>query len=67
MTGLDAVAGLVRGMVEMLSAGVEKVFFYYSGHESGAMPWFSVMANGYSVRLDYDGRPKPRMMAYSAL
>ena len=67
LTGLDAAAGLVRGMVEMLSAGVEKVFYYYSGHESGAMPWFSTMANGYYVLLDYDGRPKPTMMAYSAL
>jgi len=67
LTGLEAAAGLVRGMVEMLSAGVEKVFFYYSGHETGAMPWFSAMANGYYVLLDYDGRPKPTMMAYSAL
>jgi hypothetical protein len=67
LTGLDAAAGLVRGMVEMLSAGVEKIFYYYSGHGSGAMPWFSTMANGYYVLLDYDGRPKPTMMAYSAL
>ena len=67
LTGLDAAAGLVRGMVEMLSAGAEKVFYYYSGHEVGAMPWFSAMANGYYVLLDYDGRPKPTMMAYSAL
>jgi hypothetical protein len=67
LTGLDAAAGLVRGMVEMLSAGVEKIFFYYSGGVSGAMPWFSTMANGYYVLLDYDGRPKPTMMAYSAL
>ncbi|MGA2659831.1 MAG: carbohydrate binding domain-containing protein [Verrucomicrobiota bacterium] len=67
LTGLDAAAGLVRGMVEMLSAGVEKTFYYYSGHGSGAMPWFSTMANGYYVLLDYDGRPKPTMMAYSAL
>jgi hypothetical protein len=66
-TGLDAAAGLVRGMVEMLSAGVERVFYYYSGHEVGAMPWFSAMANGYYVLMDYDGRPKPTMMAYSAL
>ena len=34
---------------------------------AGAMPWFSTMANGYYVLLDYDGRPKPTMMAYSAL
>jgi hypothetical protein len=67
LTGLDAAAGLVRGMVEMFSAGVERVFYYYSGHGSGAMPWFSTMANGYYVLLDYDGRPKPTMMAYSAL
>ncbi|MGO8926287.1 MAG: carbohydrate binding domain-containing protein [Limisphaerales bacterium] len=67
LTRLDAAAGLVRGMVEMLSAGVEKIFYYYSGHGSGAMPWFSTMANGYYVLLDYDGRPKPTMMAYSAL
>ncbi len=31
------------------------------------MPWFSTMANGYYVLTDYDGRPKPTMMAYSAL
>jgi len=67
LTGLDAAAGLVRGIVEMLSAGVEKVFYYYTGHDGGAMPWFSTMANGYYVLLDYDGRPKPTMMAYSAL
>jgi hypothetical protein len=67
LTGLDAAAGLVRGVVEMRSAGVEKIFYYYTGHESGAMPWFSTMANGYYVLLDYDGRPKPTMMAYSAL
>jgi len=67
LTGVDAAAGLVRGMVEMLSAGVEKIFYYYSGHEHSAMPWFSAMANGYYVLLDYDGRPKPTMMAYSAL
>jgi hypothetical protein len=66
-TGVDAAAGLVRGMVEMLSAGVEKIFYYYSGHVSSAMPWFSTMANGYYVLVDYDGRPKPTMMAYSAL
>jgi hypothetical protein len=41
LTGLDAAAGLVRGIVEMLSARAQKVFYYYSGHESGAMPWFS--------------------------
>jgi hypothetical protein len=64
---LDSAGGLVRGMVEMLSAGVEKIFYYYSGHINGAMPWFSTMANGYYVLLDYDGRPKPTMMAYSAL
>lgn len=51
----------------MLSAGVEKIFYYYTGHENGGMPWFSAMANGYYVLLDYDGRPKPTMMAYSAL
>jgi hypothetical protein len=67
LTGLDAAAGLVRGVVEMLSAGVEKVFYYYTGHDGGAMPWFSAMANGYYVLLDYDGRPKPTIMAYSAL
>ena len=67
LSGVDAAAGLVRGMVEMLSAGVEKIFYYYSGHLNGAMPWFSATANGYYVLLDYDGRPKPTMMAYSAL
>ncbi len=66
-TGRDAAAGLARGMVEMLSAGVEKIFYYYSGGVSGAMPWFSTTANGHYVLLDYDGRPKPTMMAYSAL
>jgi hypothetical protein len=67
LTGLDGAAGLVRGMVEVLSTGVEKLFYYYSGHEAGAMPWFSAMTNGYYVLLDHDGRPKPTMMAYSAL
>jgi hypothetical protein len=67
LTGLDAAAALVRGMVEMLSAGVEKIFYYYSGHANGALPWFSTMANGYYVLMDYDGRPKPTLMAYSAL
>ncbi|HWI56629.1 MAG TPA: hypothetical protein VNZ22_05350, partial [Bacillota bacterium] len=67
LTGVEAATGLVRGMVEMRSAGVEKIFYYYSGGAMGAMPWFSTMVNGYYVLLDYDGRPKPTMMAYSAL
>ncbi len=67
LTGLDASCGLVRGMVQMLSAGVTNVCYYYTGGERGAMPWFSTMANGYYVLMDYDGRPKPTMMAYSAL
>lgn len=70
LTGLDAAAGLVRGMVEMLSAGVVNIDYYYSGAvhgEGDAMPWFSTMANGYYVLMDYAGRPKPTMMAYSAL
>jgi len=54
-------------MVEMFSAGVTNVCYYYTGGERGAMPWFSTMANGYYVLMDYDGRPKPTMMAYSAL
>ena len=41
--------------------------FPLAGGERGAMPWFSTMANGYYVLTDYDGRPKPTMMAYSAL
>lgn len=67
LTGLDAACGLVRGMVEMLSAGVTTICYYYTGGDRGAMPWFSTMANGYYVLMDYDGRPKPTMMAYSAL
>ena len=67
LTAVDAAGGLVRGMVEMLSAGVTNIFYYYSGDVQGAMPWFSTMANGYYVLLDYDARPKPTMMAYSAL
>jgi hypothetical protein len=47
-----------------LSGGL---MFNNGGHETGAMPWFSAMANGYYVLLDYDGRPKPTMMAYSGL
>jgi hypothetical protein len=64
---LEAAATFVRGMVEMLSAGVARVGYYYSGGAVGAMPWFSTMANGSYVLLDYDGRPKATMMAYSAL
>ena len=67
LTGLDAACGLVRGMVQMLSAGVSGVGYYYTGGARGALPWFSTMANGYYVLMDYDGRPKPTMMAYSAL
>ena len=67
LTGVDAAAGLVRGMVQMLSAGVVNICYYYTGGVQGAMPWFSTMANGYYVIMDYDGRPKPTMMAYSAM
>jgi len=67
LTGTDAAASLVRGMVQMRSAGVAKIGYYYAGSDKGAMPWFSAMANGYYVLMDYDGRPKPTMMAYSAL
>ncbi len=67
LTGLDAACGLVRGMVQMRAAGVVNICYYYTGGELGAMPWFSSMANGYYVLMDYDGRPKPTMMAYSAL
>ena len=67
LTGVDAAAGLVKGMVQMLSAGVVNICYYYTGGVQGAMPWFSTMANGYYVIMDYDGRPKPTMMAYSAM
>jgi hypothetical protein len=67
LTGVDAACGLVRGMVQMLSAGVTNICYYYTGGAQGAMPWFSTMANGYYVLMDYDGRPKPTMMAYSTL
>ncbi len=67
LTGLDAACGLVRGMVQMISAGVTNICYYYTGGDRGALPWFSTMANGYYVLMDYDGRPKPTMMAYSAL
>ena len=46
---------------------VSGVGYYYTGGARGALPWFSTMANGYYVLMDYDGRPKPTMMAYSAL
>ena len=67
LTGADAACGLVRGMVQMLSSGVVNICYYYTGGVRGALPWFSTMANGYYVLMDYDGRPKPTMMAYSAL
>jgi hypothetical protein len=70
LSGADAASGLVRGMVQMLSAGVVNVCYYYTGGLSGAqgaMPWYSAMANGYYVLTDYEGRPKPTLMAYSAL
>lgn len=67
LTSLDAASGLVRGMVQMRTAGVANICYYYSGGDWGAMPWFSTMANGYYVLMDYDGRPKSTMMAYSAL
>ena len=51
----------------MFSAGVANVCYYYTGGDRGRMPWFSTMANGYYVLMDYDGRPKPTMMAYSTL
>ncbi|MBI3921618.1 MAG: hypothetical protein HY318_09395 [Armatimonadetes bacterium] len=66
-TAIEAAAGFVKGMVEMLSAGVTNICYYYTGGFQGAMPWFSTMANGYYVLMDYDGRPKPTMMAYSAM
>lgn len=67
LTGLDAACGLVRGMIQMRSAGVVNICYYYTGGARGAMPWFSTMANGYYVLMDYDGRPKPTMMAFSAM
>ncbi len=65
--GEAAAAGLVKGMVQMKSAGVVNVAYYYTGGMRGAMPWYSTMANGYYVLADYDCRPKPTLMAYSAL
>ncbi len=67
LTGPDAASGLVRGIVQMLSAGVVNICYYYTGGTQGAIPWFSAMANGYYVLTDYDGRPKPTLMAFSAL
>ena len=58
LTGLDAACGMVRGMVQMFSAGVTNICYYYTGGAPGAMPWFSTMANGYYVLMDYDGRPQ---------
>jgi hypothetical protein len=63
----SAAATLVKGIAEMLSAGVSKVCYYFSGYGQGASPWYSTMVNGSTVLLDYAGRPKPTMMAYSAL
>jgi len=67
LTGSDAACGLIRGLVQMRSAGVVNICYYYTGGVKGAMPWFSTMANGYYVLMDYAGRPTPTMMAYSAL
>ena len=67
LTGADAAAALVRGLAQMLTAGVRGVGYYYAGSPQGAMPWFSTMANGYYVLVDYDRRPKPTLMAYSAM
>jgi hypothetical protein len=63
----SAAATLVKGFAEMLEAGVDKVFYYFTGYDNGASPWYSSMTNGSTVLLDYDGRPKPTMMAYSAM
>jgi len=54
--------GLAAGWVKNCYGSNE----VYTGGARGAMPWFSTMANGYYVLTDYDGRPKPTMMAYSA-
>jgi len=62
----SAAATLVKGIAEMLSAGVSKFCYYFSGYNNGAPPWYSRMVNGATVLLDYGGRPKPTMMAYSA-
>jgi hypothetical protein len=64
---LRSAAALVKAMVEMRGEGVQVICYYYTGAPNGAMPWFSVIGNGCYVLMDYDGRPKPTMMAYSAL
>ena len=38
LTGLDAACGLVRGMVQMLSAGVINICYYYTGGERARCP-----------------------------
>lgn len=63
----SAAATLAKGFAEMLESGVAKVFYYFTGYDNGASPWYSTMVNGSTVLLDYSGRPKPTMMAYSAM
>jgi hypothetical protein len=64
LDGVEAAGALVRGFTEMLSEGSVLTCYYYTAK---APPWFSSMANAHYGLLDYDGRPKPTAMAYSAM
>jgi hypothetical protein len=63
-TPVEAASALVRGNVELLSAGASHVIGYYIGRARG---WYSRMANGAYVLTDVEGRPKPTLLAYSVL
>jgi hypothetical protein len=64
LDGVEAAGGFVKGVAEMLSEGSVITCYYYTAKAS---PWFSSTANSHYGLLDYDGRPKPTMMAYSAM
>jgi hypothetical protein len=63
-TSLEATNGLVKGIAEMLSARVVKVFYYDLGPRP---PWHSTIANGAYGLMDYSGRPKATMVAYAVM
>jgi hypothetical protein len=63
-TPLEAAIALVRGDVELISAGATQVFAYYVGRDRG---WFSTLANGAYVLTDNEGRPKATMIAFATL
>ncbi|HTP79944.1 MAG TPA: carbohydrate binding domain-containing protein [Bacteroidota bacterium] len=58
---------LVKGIVEMFSAGVRDICYYFAGYPKGVRPFFSTLSTASYMLMDNDGRPKPTMLAYSAL